>query len=234
MYYYISILINPKKLHHIGCAYLHCLAVPVVVRTLADLPPFPRISLFNTLFRIEHFQVFLRNVGRNLPRRSLVGVPVGAQPRQSVLYPEIAPIMHSAFSVGNQRMPCRGIKPLGYFSVDPVRKIPPAVTHKSRPLVLCAISVDFERRISRIDEHKLRKHSEPVLQDFHILPSLKFRAIYQPAGGVASPTADDGIEVVHLDVHRKKPEPYAVFVFVRCEHCLCSQMRRAINCATPR
>ncbi len=26
----------------------------------------------------------------------------------------------------------------------------------------------------------------------------------------------------------------AVFAFVRCEHRLCSQMRRAINCATPR
>lgn len=174
-------LINLKKLHHIGGAYLHCLAVPVVVRTLADLPPFPRVPLFYPLLRIEHFQVFFRNVGRNLPRRSFLGGLIGAQPCQSVLYSEIAPIMHSAFPVGNKRMPRRGIKPLGYFSVHPVRKIPPAVTHKSRPVVLCAISVDFERRISRVDEHELRKHTEPVLQDFHVLPSLKFRAIYQSA-----------------------------------------------------
>lgn len=123
------ILINLKKFHHIRGAYLHCLAVPVVVRTFADLPPFPRIPLFHPLFRIEHFQVFFGDIGRNLPRRSLVGVLVGAQPRQSVLYSEIAPIMHSAFPVGNQRMPRGGIKSLGYFSVDPVRKISPAVAH---------------------------------------------------------------------------------------------------------
>lgn len=102
-----------------------------------------------------------------------------------------------------------------YLPENLVREIHSSVAHQSRPVVFCAISVDFERRISRVDEHKLWKHPEPVLQDFHILPSLKFRAIYQPAGGVAGPTADDGVEVVHLDVHRKKPEPYAVFVFVR-------------------